>query len=110
MRLKGDLLFVETLSSNGWRNLSRDDLVRIAEYIDSDGCSFSLDIHVRCCVVHDWFYETHINFDGSPISRSEADRVFRHCMQRKSVFRSLGPLAWWRWTAVRLLGGRAWDT
>lgn len=101
--------FAASLSSNHWRGLTRQDLSRIASYIDSDGCTMVLDIYLRCCVIHDWYYDTHLNFDGTPIARRQADEIFRLCMQRKSVFGRFSPMSWWRWTAVRLFGGKGWD-
>lgn len=107
--LEANQKFAATLTSNHWRALSHDDLARISEYIESDGCSLVLDIYLRCCVIHDWYYRTHINFDGSPITRAEADMIFRQCIQRKSVFGRFSPMSWWRWAGVRLFGGNSYN-
>lgn len=100
--------FAKTLSTTKWRELSHQDLDRIKEYTKSDGCTAALQIHTRCCLIHDWYYRTHIDFDGVPITRSDADKIFRLCMERKSKWWQ-SPLPWWRWAAVRVFGGSAWD-
>ena len=60
---------------------------------------------VTGAVVHDWLYQKgHIR--GQPITRKEADDIFRDIMQEEGV-------SWWRraliYRGVRLGGGKPWD-
>ena len=82
---------------------------RAAE-LRSDGCSGpALDaFHRDACLEHDVHYRTGQTLDGQPISRPEADALFRRRMQAASIFGPLSPMAWWRWTAVRLFGRCSW--
>lgn len=101
-------------------------------YTRSDGCTGVLDIFKKACIIHDFHYRTHHDLTGRVINRAEADRRFRKRMQSMSkpqldwlplpvrkntvvaaICHYLGcssPIAWWRWAAVRCLGGRFWET
>lgn len=72
--------------------------------LKTDGCSFVSQAFHQCCVEHDVHYRTHKRLDGSAITRAEADKRFRECMQMRSRFGVLSPMAWWRWAGVRLFG------
>lgn len=78
-----------------------------ARWIDSDGCTKSLEIHKDCCLEHDlayfygrdprWAFLYHSWSMAPSISRAEADKRFWDCN---------GLL--YRYVAVRLLGGGIW--
>jgi hypothetical protein len=74
--------------------------------VGSNGCTGVPDFYRSCCDVHDYFYRTGRSWrDGTPVSRAEADRVLRACIQTRSLIGRFSPLSWIRWGAVRLLGG-----
>lgn len=75
-----------------------------AKNLGSDGCSFVTEAYHKCCLEHDIAYRTGCRIDGSTISRREADRRFRQCMQMRSRFGKFSPMSWWRWAGVRLFG------
>lgn len=81
---------------------------RAAE-LGSDGCSGVLDVYLDACLEHDIHYRTHRRLDGSPITRKEADALFRQRMQERSLFGAFSPMAWWRWLGVRAFGASAWS-
>lgn len=86
------------------------ELVRLmAERLNSDGCSGVPEFYHDCCLEHDIHYRTHFTLLNQPISRSEADRLFRKCMQQRSSFGVWSPMAWWRWIGVRMFGKRAYE-
>ena len=76
--------------------------------LNTDGCSFVSEAFHQCCVEHDIGYRTGKNVNGKPMTRAEVDRRFRECMQMRSRFGALSPMAWWRWAGVRLFGRRAY--
>ena len=82
---------------------------RLALEAGSNGCTGVPDFFLDCCYLHDIFYRTGHDLAGRPISRDEADRRFRLCIQTRSVFGVLSPMSYWRWLGVRLFGGRAWN-
>jgi len=100
--------FTDSLTTRNWRDMTSLDKRRISEFLESDGCSMVLDFYKRCCIFHDWWYATHLDFDLSDISRAEADKRFRHCIQSRSMLRKFSPMSWWRWLGVRTWGGRPW--
>ncbi len=55
-------------------------------------------------IEHDIHYRTGATLAGVEISRAEADKIFRECMQARSIFWIFSPMSWWRWAAVRLFG------
>ena len=75
-----------------------------AQELGSDGCTGVRDWRVHCCYEHDVYYLTGADLDGQPVSRAEADRRFRHCIQKASPLGVWSPFAWWRWAGVRVLG------
>lgn len=81
---------------------------RAAE-LESDGCTGVSDIFGECCLLHDIYYRTHMDIEGNPISRKQADYEFRQCIQERSRVGILSPVAWIRWMAVRLFGHFAWQ-
>lgn len=73
----------------------------------SDGCSSSPDFNfTACCDEHDYYYATHETIDEQPISRKEADRRLRKCIQ--AHWGGL-LLPWIYWAAVRLFGGKHYE-
>lgn len=81
-----------------------DHVYAKAAQLNSDGCSYVTEAFHRCCLEHDIAYRTGRRVDGSTISRRAADKRFRECMQMRSRFGKLSPMAWWRWAGVRLFG------
>jgi hypothetical protein len=79
---------------------------RAAQLLGSDGCTGVTQIYRDCCYEHDIAYVTGRTVEGAPLTRAEADAMFRRCIQARSPLRSLSPMAWWRWVGVRLLGHR----
>ena len=73
-----------------------------------DGCTGVPDYYISCCDYHDFMYRTHTDINGDPVTRSDADAMFRRCIQASSRFKKGSPMAAWRWMGVRLFGRRAW--
>lgn len=65
----------------------------------SDGCTAVKDYHVLCCYEHDLHWNGH-RLDGTPISRGQANKEFRQCIQGRSKLGRFSPLSWWRWAGV----------
>lgn len=102
------IAFTSLLSTRDWRKLTDADFAQIDTYINSDGCTGVPDFYRRGCVIHDFYYRTHRNLDGTPITKRQADRVLRLYIQSKSLFGIFSPMAWWRYWGVRKLAVRAW--
>ena len=100
--------FTIQLSSWNYLKLNKADIEAISEFIESDGCSGVPEFYHEACVVHDWYFRTHRDFDGSPISFEEANRRFKELIQKKSKFGWFSPMAQWRYLAVALFGEKAW--
>jgi hypothetical protein len=107
------------MSPNYW------DWVRSeAALIDTDGCSVVTGLKIECCFEHDisFFYardpraayraERH-GLDpwltAPAITRAEADRRFRSCLQNRSSLGRWSFMAWYRWLGVKLGSQGAWD-
>lgn len=68
-------------------------------FFKNDGCTGVPNLDVRhCCEEHDYYYATHI------VSRKEADKRFKACIQRQN-YRFLDNIYY---LGVRLFGGNAW--
>ena len=86
-----------------------------AREVKSDGCTGVPDFNKLCCLQHDYCYQTHTDpraaYQGKvvPITRGEADKMFRLCNQSESFLHKVSPMAWWRWVGVRIGGRKAWD-
>lgn len=65
-----------------------------------DGCTSSPDFNFGydCCGEHDYYYQS------GEISRAEADKRLRKCMQKKGYI----VLPWVYWAGVRLFGRGIW--
>lgn len=101
--------FTATLSTLDWRLMTASDKKKISKYIESDGCTGVPDFYKRCCIFHDFHYYTHLDFDLTSITKKEADKRLRQCIQSRSFLGAVSPMAWWRYWGVRVLGGGPWD-
>lgn len=87
----------------------RDELEAWAKSVGSDGCSWpATQVHQVCCWGHDYAYFSGKTPRGVPVTKAEADQLFRDCLQRHSSFRWLSPMSWWRWLAVSWFGQGVW--
>ena len=72
--------------------------------LESDGCSNAPDLNFRgCCNEHDYYYRNSEEWTG--VSRAEADKRLRKCIQRKW---KLFFTPWIYWGAVRMFGWMPW--
>lgn len=94
-------------------------------YIKSDFCSAVADVMKWACVEHDFYYRTHCDFFGRPITFMQANKRFMKRMIKLSnpfsgsqsvdlvvlgeVIAHLNPMAWWRFAAVCLFAKSAWE-
>lgn len=84
----------------------------LAWALKGDGCSGVPDLFYRpCCDLHDIFYRTGADVDGTRVTRREADRRFRECLQKQGKTPILGThiLPFFYWLGVRWFGETAWD-
>lgn len=103
------LAFLETLSTRDWRKFTDEDIEKIALFVESDGCTGVIDFYYSICVIHDFYYRTHCDFYGNPISKADADRIgLRDGIRSKSWLGRFSPMAWWRWQGVKYLADKAW--
>jgi hypothetical protein len=81
----------------------------VAKYLGTDGCSGpAFEVYVRACWEHDIHYRTGQTLYGLPLTRADADAIFRERHQEFSVFGRLSPMSWWRWLGLRIGGGSSW--
>lgn len=72
--------------------------------LENDGCSSAPDLNFReCCEEHDFYYRNCESDTG--VSRSQADRKLRKCIQKKWC---LPLLPWFYWLGVRACGWIPW--
>jgi hypothetical protein len=118
MRSKTELLalsnlkiyeFGLTLSTTDHLKMTADDIKKIGEFVCTDGCTGVTQIYKAACVIHDFYYVTHRDFQGTPITKAEADKRFRQVLQKLSFFGILSPMSWWRWAGVKAFGHMFWD-
>lgn len=86
----------------------RKRIRQVAGFMKSNGCTGVPDWHVDCCFEHDIAYRSGHDVLGYKITRREADKRLRWCIQMESPFGIFSPMSWWRWLAVRLFGFKAW--
>ena len=87
-----------------------DAVDKRAKELNTDGCSGpTLPVYVFACLEHDIHYRVHTTLYGYPITRKQADTVFRERHQAASPFGCVSPMAWWRWAGLRIGGGPSWD-
>lgn len=95
-----------------------------AGLIGSDGCSKVSGLNLECCEEHDLGYRhgcdprsAYRHFRegienywalADRITRGEVDKRFRVCLQARSLFGIVSPMAWWRWAGVRVFGKGAY--
>lgn len=81
-----------------------------AKQLGSDGCSGPTlkGFYSLACFEHDIHYRTHHTLSGNPITRSQADQIFRLRHQEMSPLGGITPMGWWRWVALRVFGGSSW--
>ena len=73
--------------------------------LDSDGCSNAPDFNFRgCCEAHDYYYRNCESI--TKVSRSEADKRLRKCIQKKW---KLPIMPWIYWGMVRTFGWIPWN-
>lgn len=87
---------------------AREHYRALAKLVKADGCSSAPDLWFKeCCDTHDVNYRTGEDCDGNPITRAQADKLFRQCLH-KSAITPFGRyvLSWVYWGAVRAFGGR----
>jgi len=76
--------------------------------LGSDGCTGVPEFYHDCCLEHDIAYRSGKDVYGNRITRKRADLQLRKCIQQRSRFGRYSPMAWWRWTACRLVGSWSW--
>lgn len=103
------LAFTAVLSTRDWRLLTELDIAEVGNFIRTDGCTGTFDFYLRCCILHDWWYRTHRDLDGSPVTKLAADRRLRDCIASRSILGWWNPMAHWRYWAVRKWGRKAWQ-
>ena len=101
--------FTNTLSTKEWRKFTEKDIADIALFINSDGCTGVPDFYLDCCIIHDWFYATHRDFNGNPKTKAFADKVLEECIRKESWLGKWSPMAWWRWQGVKHWANKAWE-
>lgn len=82
----------------------------IAEAEGFDGCTGVPDFYLPACDEHDYHYKYHVTLYGDSINQEEADDRFKLVIQDLSPFKVRSPMSWWRWAALRVVGGFAWKT
>lgn len=91
----------------------REKAKLIWKSIRGDGCSSVPDFNSRyrgCCNRHDRDYRTHVDSEGWPLTKAQADARFRHCLQRRGkTFFGRNVLSWIYWAGVALAGQKHWD-
>jgi hypothetical protein len=81
----------------------------LARRLNGDGCSASLDLWFSvCCDEHDIAYRTGYDVEGYPVSRAQADRLLRICIQAGTPLGKFSPTSWTYWLGVRVFGKWAW--
>ena len=104
----GLLAFTAKLSTRDWHKLTEADYAEIGVFVATDGCSGVPDFYLNCCIIHDWWYRTHRNLDGKPITKTQADKGLSECIQADSWLGRFSPMAHWRYWGVKKFGKKAW--
>jgi len=97
------------LSTTDYLKLDAKDINLIRTLICSDGCTGVPNWYLEACIIHDFYYTMHKDFDGSPITREEADKRFRKKIQHLSPVGKFSPMSWWRWLGVKMFANKAWE-
>ena len=110
MPLEELLAFTARLSTLYWPSLTQDDFDLIGKFVESDGCTGVPDFYRDCCVIHDWWFRTHRNLDGTSITEARANSNLKQCIQTRSVLGKASLIArLWYW-GVRKFGKKAWTS
>jgi len=80
----------------------------VARRLGTDHCTGVPDFYRDACDEHDIHYRTHRTLFGDALTRQDADKRFRQVIQFRSKLGKTSPMAWWRWSILRLAGRRAW--
>lgn len=102
------LKFTSGLTTYDYRKLTKRDIKKLAKFVCSDGCTGVPEFYRESCIVHDFWYRTHRDLDGSEITKAEADRRMRVMIQDRSPAGVFSPMSWWRWAGVKLFASKAW--
>ena len=81
----------------------------LAMRLGFDGCTGVPDFYLPACQEHDYHYKYHTTLYGESITQEQADERFRQVTQHLSHFGIFSPMSWWRWIAVKFIGGFAWQ-
>jgi hypothetical protein len=84
-------------------------VLALATALNADGCSGVTEYFHIGCLEHDIAYRTGFDPLGFPVNKAEADKRFRWYMTSKSHFGRLGPMAYWRYYAVKWFGDKSWN-
>ncbi len=77
---------------------------KMAKAIGSDGCTGVSDIYLDCCYHHDIMWRTGHDINGKRRSTADANRIFRDCIQERSIAGKFSPVSWVRWVGVTVFG------
>lgn len=102
-------IFGQSLSTKEPTKFTPLDIEKIQRFCCSDGCTGVPNFYLSACVVHDFYYRTHRDFEGTPINKVYADNMFKKLIQRKSLFGIFSPMAQWRWLGVKFFAQKAWE-
>jgi len=102
------LAFTTRLSTRNWRELTDADFVLIEEFVKSDGCTGVPEFYHNGCVIHDFWYRTHRNLDGTPIEKKEADLGLKQYVMSKSPLGHFSIISWLWYRGTRVFAGSAW--
>ena len=97
------------LKVTAWDKLYWSDVNGLAIQLKADGCTGVVDYLAWTCMEHDIHYRTHGMVYGHPLTKEEADYIFRVRIQQGSSFGRLSPISWIRWIGVRVFGSKAWE-
>jgi hypothetical protein len=93
-----------------WKDLNYVfHVLALASALNADGCSGVTEYYHLGCLEHDIAYRTGFDPLGLPVDKAEADKRFRWYMNSKSRFGRLGPMAYWRYYAVKWFGDKSWN-
>lgn len=76
-----------------------------AKELNADGCTGVSELYRECCLLHDVYYRLGKDLEGHTVTRAEADRALRLCIQSRSPFGKFSPISWVRWAGTRVFGG-----
>lgn len=101
--------FLTTLSTREYTKLSHPEFRRIKAFIMSDGCTMAPELYHTACIIHDFYYRTHIDLYGNPLTKGQADKLFRKHIQHNSSLGRVSITAFIWFQAVKFFGRRSWN-